>query len=87
MDSTVRQTVRATFKLVKFSPVGFKVPKYPMTYCMICQSDLLDKCGTCLDNHVDNCSVINVKNGYYHTHCYEYVGEPNKAIRNDKNNN
>lgn len=61
----------AIFKLVSFSPVGFKKINYPIQFCQLCKGSLTEVCGTCFENENDCCEVINVEDTYLHDHCYK----------------
>lgn len=65
------------FKIISFSPVGFKVPNYPCKYCPLCRGQLIEACALCLKEKKDECKVICENSIYYHLHCYKYV-ENNK---------
>lgn len=68
-----------TFKLVKFSPIGFKVPNYPVQYCLLCRGYLTDVCSNCMETSNENCSIINKDGLYYHNHCFTFVNSNNTA--------
>ena len=59
-----------TFKLTKFSPIGFKMVNYPVQYCSLCRGYLTDVCCSCMEKKCDKCDVINNNGNYYHNHCY-----------------
>jgi len=64
------------FKLVKFCPVGFYAPNYPVAFCSLCRGKLTDVCSTCYENNCEICRVINNDDNYYHQHCYQLLKEP-----------
>ena len=71
------------FKLINFSPIGFKKPNYPVQYCSLCRGYLTDVCTSCIENHRENCVVVNYNDVYYHQHCYNFMNNPasnNKTV-------
>ena len=67
------KTDARVFKLVDFSPVGFKVMNYPVQFCSLCRGYLSDPCSNCIENNNDKCTVTNQNNSYYHTHCFTFM--------------
>ena len=66
-----------TFKLTSFSPVGFKIPNFPVQHCSICRGYLTDVCGTCFENKQTECQVTNKDGNYHHLHCYNCASKKN----------
>lgn len=64
-------TDKRTFKLLNFSPIGFKVENYPVQYCSLCRGYLTEICNTCVENKCENCDVIQANESYYHVHCHK----------------
>lgn len=58
------------FKLINFSPIGFKVMHYPTKYCPLCRGLLNEFCGKCVENNSDICNVVCIDETYYHSHCH-----------------
>ena len=67
------------FKLVNFSPVGFKQINYPTAYCLLCRGYLTEICDSCTKYNRDECHVLEKDGSYYHMHCYNII-----ARKNDK---
>lgn len=63
------------FKLIHFSPIGFKVPNYPLSYCPLCRGSLLEVCGLCLEEKCANCEIVSENDIHYHQHCYQLMKE------------
>lgn len=61
------------FKLIDFSPIGFKQINYPVQFCSLCRGKLVDVCGNCFENNITKCDVINTNDTYYHLHCYKMI--------------
>lgn len=64
------ETDTKVFKLVKFSPIGFKAMNYPVQYCSICRGYLIEVCSICMEKGDDTCNIINSDGAYYHNHCF-----------------
>lgn len=73
----------SVFKLRSITPIGFKIPDYPVTICSICRGLLLSVCDVCADSKNEICEVINSTPGnnstneqisnIYHKHCFELI--------------
>ena len=70
---------KRTFKLVNFSPIGFKMINYPVQFCSLCRGYLTEVCNTCTENNCEKCDVIQADDSYYHVHCYKFVNDNNGA--------
>ena len=66
------------FKLINFSPVGFRQPNYPTSYCSLCRGYLSDICHTCNDNNIDTCLIIENDHSFYHKHCFDFMKDTKK---------
>ena len=55
-----------TFKLVSFTPIGFKKRVYPNTLCYLCRGILTNCCPMC-DNK--DCNIVKYNDTYCHQHC------------------
>ena len=66
---------KRTFKLINFTPIGFKVINYPVQYCSLCRGYLTDVCNTCSETNCEICDVIQADGSYYHVHCYKFVNQ------------
>lgn len=61
------------FKMIDFSPIGFKQINYPVQFCSLCRGKLTDVCGACFEKNITKCDVINTDDTYYHLHCYRMI--------------
>ena len=63
------------FKLCSLTPIGFKVPNYPIEICLVCRGPLLSVCENCVEKKNEICHVI--KNmtdaNFYHSHCFDLI--------------
>ncbi len=57
------------FKIVSFSPIGFKKNNYPVPYCSYCRGYLDNVCYKCIEQKCEICKVANKNETYYHIHC------------------
>ena len=72
-----------TFKLTRFSPIGFKVENYPVQFCSLCRGYLTEVCSTCMEKSNEKCDVINSGESYYHNHCFTFMNSkpvPKKPV-------
>ncbi|BCS83408.1 hypothetical protein QLL95_gp0715 [Cotonvirus japonicus] len=60
------------FKLVSFTPVGYKVINYPTKYCVLCKGELVNPCSVCPSDSSD-CGITNKDEAYYHIHCQQNI--------------
>lgn len=67
-----------TFKLINFSPIGFKYPNYPVKICLLCRGSLIEVCNRCSEKGEEKCNVMNLDNAYYHQHCYNFINDTKK---------
>lgn len=58
------------FKMVSFSPIGFKMINYPTQFCLLCRGHLNEVCSVCMENRSEKCNIINDNDSYYHNHCF-----------------
>ena len=57
------------FTMTNFTPIGYKIPNYPVKICLICRADLVDVCAKCSLKNENECEIIKNDDNYYHAHC------------------
>lgn len=72
------------FEMVSFSPIGFKIVNYPVSYCPLCRGYLTELCNICIENENENCDVINNDGTYYHNHCYKFMNSKSTVPKKKK---
>ena len=69
------------FKLCSLTPIGFKVPDYPISICLVCRGPLLSVCVSCVEKKNEICPVIKniTDENFYHSHCFDLIKKPEKT--------
>jgi len=70
------------FKLTSFSPIGFKIPNYPVDMCLVCRGPLTEVCMDCSEKNKEECPVVLVEETHYHRHCYQYLTSNSNSSNN-----
>lgn len=75
ISSDNKEKRQPIFKLCSLTPIGFKIPDYPTSICLMCRGPLLSVCDVCMDTKNENCEVIKnpVDENIYHKHCFELI--------------
>lgn len=66
------------FKLVNFTPIGFKNMNYPVQFCALCRGYLSEVCSNCMETGCEKCTVTKQNDSYYHTHCLALMNAEDK---------